>query len=250
MINEKIKEKYPSIKFQELEKYKSYYDDKYYSRLEPKLRQNENVESLHLGMNGIKFLLLSLQRSRLLFDGFINALNSSEIPVAFLAVRAHYETTGSVSYFLINLHRYYANECTFEKIDDILRKLSLGSRDFPERDNNRDSIVWPDAINVLTQIEKADYLFGEWSKSDVEPFSNSYNLLSEFCHPNLGGLTLESYIEKGKGDVVFEKEPIYEEHDYRLLVSKILVSCGFFFIVYDNCFLLIKENEVMPILIK
>ncbi len=250
MIKEEIRKKYPSIKFHELEKYKTYYYDRYHSRLEPILHRNENVESLHLGFNGIKFLLLSLQRSRLLFDGFSNALNTNQIPVAFLAVRAHYESTGSVSYFLLNLRRYYSREITFNKIDDILFRLSVGSRDFPERDINRDSIVWPDAINVLTQIEKADNLFTEMSQTNVEPFIDSYNLLSEFCHPNLLGLTIGSHVDGKKGIVVFDKEPIYEEHDYGLLINKFIISCNFFFIVYDRCFSLIKENEVMPELLK
>jgi len=86
----------------------------------------------------------------------------------------------------------------------------------------------------------------------TNPFRSSYERLSEFCHPNTLGLTIASDIIKSGGSktVVYYKVPEFRKEDFGTLINLMLMSCGFFFHVFDKCFSLLKENEEFPELIK
>ena len=86
MINKERREKYPSIGFNQLEKYMLSYQERYYSRLVPSKKKPDRL----LGQNGANFLLNSLQSSRYIFTGFIDCLNRAHVLLAFLATRAHF----------------------------------------------------------------------------------------------------------------------------------------------------------------
>lgn len=206
-----------------------------------------------LGWNGIGFLTRSIQRSRLLFAEYVDNINRENIYSAFFTTRGHFETTASVAFFLDKLINFYNDKISYKELDDALFKLSLGSRAYPKAKHFPDDPTppnFPDAINVLTQIEKADKVFNSMRNNDeLQIFRESYDFLSEFCHPNIFGLTLGSKV-LDNFDVSFHKKRNFEERDLNLLINKIGISCGFFFIVYDQCYSLLVDNEEVPETIK
>jgi len=241
MINKEIREKYPSIGFDQLENYMLSYQERYYTLSCASKKKPDRL----LGQNGITFLLNSLIRSRYIFTGFIDCLNRAHVLLAFLATRAHFETTGSVAYFFRHLRKFYNGKISYEKVDNILYRLSLGCKTYPPKDTHPER---PDPINILTQVDAADKLFAEMGGHN-KPFRNSYDFLSEFCHPNFLGITMGSEIVE-KNIVVYSEELEFRETDFGMLVNYMLAGCGFFFHIYDKCFSLIRENEQIPKLIK
>ena len=245
-IDKEIKERYSGIPFLELEQFMSEYQARFYRQLLPKRKQPDRL----FGYNGVNFLLNTLQRSRCIFVGFIDCLNRTHLALAFLAVRAHFESTGGVAFFFRHLSKFYNDEIKFEEVDNILFKLSVGCRSFPEKTTYYDR---PDAFNVLTLIEGADKVFVEMGgDKEKNPFRSSYDFLSEFCHPNNLGLTIASDIVKNGvvKTVVYHEKPEINIKDFGVMVNYMLMSSGFFFHVFDKCFSLLKEKEELPDLIK
>lgn len=241
MIDKEIREKYPSIGFNQLEKYMLSYQERYYTSSHASKKKPARL----LGQNGITFLLNSLQRSRYVFTGLIDCLNRTHVLLAFLAARAHLETTGSVAYFCRYLRKFYSGKISYEKVDSILYRLSLGVKTYPPKDTHPKQ---PDSINILTQVDSADKLLAEMG-GHGKPFRNSYDFLSEICHPNFLGLTIGSEIVE-KNVVVYSEKLEFREADFGILVNDMLAGCRFFFHIYDECFSLIGKNEQTPKLIK
>jgi len=246
LINRKVTKTISFENSRKLEKFMRMYEDRYFGRLVCLARKPERL----LGQNGYVFLLCSLSRSRGLFSGMLDSMNQSNLALAFLAVRAHFETTGSVAYFFRYLQKFYGGEITYTQMDHVLRRLSLGGKEFPAEKKNDPH--WVDAINVLTMIDEADRLFNEMAKGKVNIFRESYNFLSEFCHPNLFGLRIFTDLNNSKvpPQEYFYKTSEFKRKDPTSLLSHLNISCNFFFPIYDKCFSLIKEREETPDLFK
>jgi len=242
-INKKIKAEDLGGNFKELKKYNDEYDKRFYKRI---VCQKNNLKKL-FGNNGIHFILKSLQRSRHLYLGLFDCLNVSNLTLSFLVTRAHFEVTGSVAYFLWNLTKYYDGKIREKELDSILRALLLGGRTFPEKDKYPHR---PDAINVLTQINTADKVFAQVnSGKNLKMFRECYDFLSEACHPNFLGLTFGSEEFDG-GTITFQKKIDIGNGYLKTIIPHMLISCAFFFHVYDKSFTQLKENEIIPDLYK
>lgn len=236
----------PSNGFKRLKKFRKDYKKRYFYMIINKRKRGDRL----LGQNSIKFLLLSLQRSRLMFEALLDCLKHKQRAVAYLVVRAHFETTGLVSYFYKHLGRFYNNEIGYDEIDSILRGLTLAGKTFPDKKKQEERNI-PDAINVLTLIGAADKLFNSISKEKKNIFRDCYDFLSEFCHPNWLGLTIGSDIVDWN-KCIFAKKPTFKKRDLGILVHYLCISSVFFFTIYDKCFAIVKEREVkdMPELLK
>jgi len=242
MFSKEIKETYPLFRFDELEKYMSAYEDRYYGRVIPKKRKREEL----IGHKGVILLLQSLQRSRCIFTGFVDCVNRTHVLLAYLAARAHFETTGSTAYLLWHLRRFYSCEIDHTEIENILSRLALGAKTFPDKDTFPDRA---EPINVLTQIDIADKLFKDAEGKNLKIFRKCYDFLSEFCHPNMLGLMVGSGVTKNRNLVLYEK-PKFREEDFGTLINHMLISCNSFFYAYDKSFSLLKDHELMPDLVK
>lgn len=242
VINKELKEKHPSFDFDGLEKFMTEYKTRYYRRLV----WQEKRPSRLLGHNGTKFLLDCIQRSRFLFRGFVDCLNRKHCVLAYLAARAHYETTASVAYFFRNLRRLYEGEIKYAEIDNIVLRLCAGGRVFPEKSKEPSR---PDAINILTQIDAVDKLGAEMGGWTGKPFRESYDLLSEFCHPNFCGLEI-GFKFADLGTVDYHENPGFRDQDLEILINDMLKSCILFFMIYDKCVTLLGDNEELPKLVK
>ena len=246
VFKRKIERNISSKDLKELKCLMAKYEDRYFGRFVCLAERPKST----LGQNGLKFLLSSLQRSRFLFTGLTDSLNQSNLALGFLAVRAHFETTGSVTYFVTHLQKFYSGKINYVEMDNVLQRLSLGGKNFPadKKSNSR----WVDAINVLTLIDEADRVFNNMAGKKEDIFRKSYDFLSEFCHPNLFGLTIYDEILNSKAPpwVIFHRLYSLKKRDVITLISKLFISCHFFFPVYDKCLSLLKNNEKMPVLYK
>lgn len=165
---------------------------------------------------------------------FFSWLFSQKIPFNSYYANYRYYITG------------YSKQISYEDLDNILYKLSLGGRVFPDRNLSPE---FPEAINILTLIDSTDSDFKEYRGEDSKPFRESYDFLSEFCHPNLLGLTIGSEIIE-EGIIKFCKRPNLNEGDYGVLLNLLIMSIEYFFHLYDKSFNLIKKNEDIPYLEK
>jgi len=237
-ISKKLIKRFPSIDLVKLESFSDEHQNRFYRRLE------SGSEGADLGRNGITFLLCSLQRSKILYTGLVQCLNKPAVTLAYLALRAHMETTGSVAYFVKKLRQYYEGSFSTEEMDETIDRLILGRRVYP----NDHSTIKPHPINVLTLIDAVDNVFSEMAQTpDSKRFRETYEWLSEFCHPNCFGQTIGVQMSFPKA--VFEEEPAFREEDVGQINSYMIISCELFFCFYDKCFSLIEENEEMPKLI-
>jgi len=235
-----------STNLKRLTEFNREYKKRYFYMIVNNRKQGERL----LGQNSIRFLLLSLQRSRFMSESLLDCLRRRKVSAAYLIVRAHFEVTGLVTYFYKHLVRFYNNEITYEEMDKILKGLVLGGKNFPEKEKRIEHNV-PDSINVLTLIGEADKLFNSMANEKKDVFINCYIFLSEFCHPNCLGLTLGSdYIDWNK--CVFAKKQYFKNEDLGILTSYLCISSKFFFAIYDKCFAIVKDREKndMPFLIR
>jgi hypothetical protein len=242
MFSKEVKEKYRSFRFDELEKYGLAYETRYYSRVIPRKRERSEL----MGHKGVIFLLQSLQRSKCIFDGFVDCVNLTHIVLAYLAARVHFETTGSIAYLLWHLRRFYKGEIAYREIENVLSRLALGAKTFPDKDTLPEQ---PEPINVLTQIDFADKLFKDANGKNLKIFRQCYDFLSEFCHPNMLGLMVGSDVTENRNLILYEKHRFREE-DFGTLINHMLISCNSFFYAYDKSFSLLKDHELMPDLVK
>lgn len=193
------------------------------------------------GFNGTFFLYKCINRSYFLFKGFVEAVNSKNSLMCFLATRSHYETTGSIAFFLDKIKKFYSEEITFEEIEQNLFKLSIGYKCYEKKD-----IPFPEPISVMNFIDKADRLSSEFFGQKFKGFRNNYDFLSEFCHPNLLGTTIGSRIEKGNALTSFFDDCPLEEKDVGFLFHAMSMSCIFCFVIFDRALKSLKENETFP----
>lgn len=103
---------------------------------------------------------------RVAFESFEN----DRLAAAILLTRAAVETSAALWYLCGKLDAAVQSGVVGD-IDDYLMKLLMGSR------VNLD--IMPQAINVLKFVDHVD--------KDIEGFRDSYDILSEYAHPNWAG---------------------------------------------------------------
>lgn len=249
----KLKTKYTSIDFKAVERYISFYKKRYHSQILP----FSSKPKRDIGWRGSRFLSHSLQRSRILYLEAIDNINRNNRLSAFFTIRGHFETTGFVAYLYDSLQKFYDNQSDFDEIDATLGKLALGNRNFKKEDYTTENIEFPNPIRATKQVKKADHVFNKISslaeKNDLDDkknhFEDRYNFLSEFCHPNMLGLTTGAHTTE-QGGIAFEKNSVLSVNDLNIFVDALSVSCGLFFLIYDRSYSLLERNEELPEKIK
>ncbi|MGE0369798.1 MAG: hypothetical protein AB7I96_13210 [Candidatus Dadabacteria bacterium] len=248
-FNKKIKAQFPRVKFKLLEVNIVFYKTRYRSRIlipqEPPTRD--------IGWMASGFIYRALQRSRMLFFEFINNINNGNVLSSYYLVRGHFETTAAVAALSKALKDCYAQDITYEELATTILTLGIGTRYFrPENfPDEPTTIEFPQAINVITRITRADEMYSNILNLDETPgrFADAFNLLSEFCHPNVGGLSIGSEVQSNL-DITFQKNPNFNEENLKRLITCMGMSSSFFFHVYDNCLSMLKDNEEMPEIIE
>lgn len=196
-----------------------------------------------LGINGIHLLLKFLERSYDLLEGSIDTYSRHKTLQFYILVRSHFETTANLGYFLSNLRKFYNNEITVERIDEVVGKLSVGSR---KKSPDNSDLVMPDSVSVLTTIDVVDKLLDR----DINMFRNSYDTLSEFSHPNFFGISYKTKVSVEQGNVLFLSDRDSFERFAKGGLPKLLITANVFMMFYREAYSLIEKNETMPKLIK
>lgn len=248
IFNGDLKREFPESPLGELENYGSEYEKRFYREIE----YVERDPKLLLGHNGIKYLLHNMQRSRFLYRGYIDTINSRNPIPAFLIARGHLETTGAVVYLFDKLNRYYKKEISFEEVEGILHKLLLGYKS--ETDKKRNPLI-PDAINAITLVESIDKVIAMEAKDTDErtkylsnrPVWKFYEALSESCHPNFEGILSGAEVEGPK--TIYNEEPTLNRLDMTSALAMEL-SLKLYFNFYDKGLQLLREHECLPEMIK
>jgi hypothetical protein len=195
------------------------------------------------GYNAIRFIQLLLYRSKSLREGSIHALNNNSALSSILSVRAHFETTGSIAYLMKSLSSYYHGNIDFEKLDEDLFRLSLGSTTI-----NNPKV--PKPIQVLNLIDATDEFLKKDLLKDKAPhdkiFREFYEDLCDFCHPNFQGTTSGADIIDEERAVIFHNTNRISDIDFTLFFH-LSMSALLFIHFYKEVLTVLKEKEMMPI---
>ena len=221
--------------------------DEYGKRFRRRLIAQELRPNRLLGNRGAHLLLTSLSRARALTAAVIQCANTGLSDGMFLSARAHWEMTGLVAHFLQKLRKLYAGELSQEEFDRLLPRLALGRRWQVPEDLQEDIT----AINAITLVGSAATLFRgrvEGAERVEKHVKESYDFLSEFCHPNL--LARSTKVTMSMDLRITEYDPGFaiSAKELRTCLIHGQASHGIFLFSYDECFRLLAEHEELPTL--
>jgi hypothetical protein len=141
------------------------------------------------------------------------------------------------------LSSYYRGNIDFEKLDEDLFRLSLGSTTI----NNPEV---PKPIQVLNLIDATDEFLKKNLLKDKAPhdkiFREFYEDLCDFCHPNFQGIQSGSDIIHEEKAIIFHKTNRISNSDFTLF-SYLNISAELFIYFYKEVLKLLMEKEIMPI---
>lgn len=194
-----------------------------------------------LGSNALCLLCKVLNYSLSLNIGVLTLYKNKNISSAILLIRSNFEAAGILANFYDKMLRYYNKTITLEEYDGMLVRYLLGSKSisFPD-------IEVPDPINVLNGIDSIDKWLYQNSGDKSGMIRDSYNYLSEFCHPNFHGTSLCTTISSERVVSLKSQEEIFIRHSdefflYFQLSNKIILD------LYEKIILTLKAYEVLPI---
>ena len=186
-----------------------------------------------IGQNIILYIQLLLRRSFILLRGCVESIENDNALSAMLNIRAHYEVTGAIGYLASYIEKYYSKSINDDEIIKILSRLNLGRK--------MEDLKEPfESVNVLSMIDKADRLFMKKSGEEKNILRDSYEWLSEFCHPNSYGLIGEGNFEKD-GILEFEvpKKKILNIFSNIIYID---ISMPIFFLFFDYIIEMLQKN--------
>lgn len=214
------------------------YLDAYRERFIEKIIPLPEKSDKFLGQNSMFYIQLALCRSKLAVDGVISALKEQNILLVMLAVRAHFEVTGALAYYHKKVDNYYHDTIPYEVLNQSLHRLVMGVKS-EERE-----VHTPDPVNVMTMIDAADDFFREAEQESSVSFRKKYGFMSEFCHPNFYGITMQSDInEQG---VVHYKFGSHMEKKDLVVIRYLIESISAFLNLYDRIYTLLDKHQDLP----
>ncbi len=177
-------------------------------------------------------------RARLLTWGIINAVNEGLCASLFLAIRAHFETTGMMAFLLWRCQQFRKGAITESALADYLDRLVLGRRTSMDDDPPSGIPTNQQAIQVLDLIDSVDQVLRAKAK-DPGNFREAYEWLSEFCHPNLQS-RMSDYTVFGH-DVLFHRTPRLDPDDLDMALTHARFSHFVFFDCFTLCAALLDD---------
>ena len=247
-MKSKFKEFGEEKKFEEIKKIYTQHQDRFIKRLEPLSRRPTRL----FGQNGLNYIQMALHRSKSLIEGVMFSFKNDNILIAVLSIRAHFEVTGGVAYLLKKLENYHKKNINEKQLDDALMRLTVGSRDTglekyikSLKKYGLEEIPMP--INIMSMVDAADDLYKKYSKKDKPIYRDSYDLLSEFCHPNDYGFQLTKMLDNGT--VIYYDSTVLDESHFGFL-NYFLITASSFITFYDKVYDLLEEKEELPIIVR
>lgn len=218
------------------------------------IRQHEErwIDELHpltetpsrlLGQNGLVILQRILGRSLSLTKAIDKSVKEKNIISLAIAIRAHFETVGILALLYKKFSDFYSSKCTFEELEEQLRKGFLGAK---LKYENAD-FQTPDPIHILTGLGKADSYFKSIG-GEHKYFRDGYDLLCEFTHPNFLGTAFCTNVQDGFVHFLNQNDS-YVKYK-KSIMPQMHISQLAFFHVYDVFLQELSKNEQLPIIIK
>lgn len=231
MSGEKFKEILPAIE----EYYKNH--DERYSHI---LKSTPNRPERLIGHNVTYLIHNYLYRSKVLTEGWISSVNQQNVICSSILLRSHMEVTGAIGFLLKRLRSFYKETITLEKLDEDIKRLSLGDR----YRKDWEKVVKPHTVMCL--IDAVDDLYKQDTGNKGKKFRDTYELLCEFSHPNYLGIVVGAKINKNY-IVRFDRESKFSEEHLEILYH-MQISLGLFMYFFDEVKRLLNEHEEIPIL--
>jgi hypothetical protein len=191
-----------------------------------------------LGYRLVTLAYQSLFRSTSLITGFLTLHNAENNIGMRLMARSHMETTGFIIYVYTKLNDYYAGKLDRDKLDDLMFRLSLGSKVI-RKEPNDDGAKSPNPIHVLDLIRSFDNWWHSVGQDNV-PFMDGYEWLCEFCHPNWASHSI--YTNIVGGTMSFD-DKVDQLDDF---IGGFAVSVTSFLFFFNKLIEIIKINEPFP----
>lgn len=159
----------------------SYFDDiKQYIYTD--ILMTDHTQPIEMAFKSRLQILISsiLNRSLLLKDGAVQALNDNNLPTYYAILKCFIEIAGMLGYIA---HLVYSNN-DYNKILEKMHQLSLGNKDSGMFYTGKVK-----AINVMTMLEKADKMFLSGTTKEERALApnllvDSYSDVCNFGHPN------------------------------------------------------------------
>src|SRR5215831_5040294 len=182
----------------------------------------------------VLLVLLSITASaRLTTWTIVDSLNRDMTPGMYLATRAHLELTAVVAYTLVNLRRYQKGDLSGPAFEILLDRLNLGRRhgveDTIARSPHLEGHI--EMIGVMTLLDAVDRVVDMPELKGR--FRDSYEWLSEFCHPNILSRMALGH-ELANGVVTFARIPVMTEDNVVNALGPGNISHNIFFLCYDT----------------
>ena len=146
------------------------------------IHMSDFKKSIEIAFKSRLLILISsvLNRSLLLKDAVVQALNDSNFPAFYAIDKSFMEIAALLGYIVYVIE----NENDYQKIMKKLERLYLGNKEA-----GGFSVGQVEAINVMTMFEKADKVFMAGVPTDHppggdRPLSESYANVCNYGHPN------------------------------------------------------------------
>jgi hypothetical protein len=190
--------------------------------------------------NGLVYRQVLLYRSIQLFEGSLKAAVDENFYSMVLNIRGHFETTASIGYFHRRVQSLERGDISLDTLAHDLYVQMLGGR--------HESIPHaPDPRNILSQFEHADksvsisVLGGTATQYGI--LKESYEFLSEFCHPNFHSNSVGIDIDDSVPESRFRYGQPMRDEEFTL-IKYLLFSAPFFVALYDQIPGLLPSKQI------
>jgi hypothetical protein len=179
--------------------------------------------------NGFVYRQVLLHRSIKLFEGAVKAAIDENLYSMVLNSRGHFETTASLGYFHRRLQSVKKGGITLTTLDRDLCVQLLGVRhaSIPQA---------PDPKSILSLFEEADKSANisilRGTAKQYCMLKDSYEFLSEFCHPNFHSNSTAIEVDKSVPEFRFRHGQPMRDEEFKL-IGYLPLSTSIFVAFYD-----------------
>lgn len=229
-----IRRTFPQLRkdLDEFESFLQAYEDRFRERL----RTERSDDGPPIGHRVSLVLLSYLNRARLLTWTIIHSLNGQLTPGLYLSARAHFEVTAAIGHLLVHFRDNHAGKISSGEFSTLVNRLFLARRF--EMDKVPPELAEESrAINVLTLLDSMDRLALDDGLKGK--FRESYEWLSEFCHPN--SYSRMEGTRFTETEFLFDRAPHMAEMDLSNGLGHAAISQILFFHVFDECSELLRK---------
>jgi hypothetical protein len=169
---------------------------------------------------------VTLHKAERLLAGSSAMLMQNNVYGIALLVRAHYETTSVLGHFCRRLNALNAGTLKLAEFEWGISDALMGARHSTFSEARQPP-------NTLTYVDNADKLLNKIIGEKKNVLRDSYDWLSEFCHPNFLSNTGAFHLDKDTGKFAIRHENSLTERDFDLF-GYLSISAPIFIQFFDE----------------